>query len=421
MRQVEGIEPLFDEFLGKFFTFALAMGGQSDKHMRARGIVHAVVEFGHAAGAAAQVVHQCAQTAETAPLLGDGDGKQSFAFFAYLGALGHEAQPVKVHIRATQNGGESLPLAFVRCDVLLDGRHCHGACWLHDAAGVNKHVLDGCTDRVGVDLDVFVHQILADAEGFFTHQLDGRAIGKQAHIIQGHAFACANRLDHGVGIVHLHANYLDRWIDGLDVVGHAGNQPATANGHEHRVEMLVRLPLHLAQQFHGHRALAGNHVRVVKRMNKNQPFVLLQFHGVLVGVAVAIALQHHFTAQRLDRLNFELRCGDRHHDHGARAQFAASQRHTLRMVAGRRTNHATLELLGRELRHFVVRPAQLETEYWLLVFALEQYGITQPAAQVLGQIERRLFCHVIHAGIEDFFQVIVGGEGRGFFGGCGHG
>ena len=91
VRQVEGIEPLFDEFLGKFFTFAPAMGGQSDKHMRARGIVHAVVEFGHAAGAATQVVHQFAQTAETAPLLGDGDGKQSFAFFAYLGALGHEA------------------------------------------------------------------------------------------------------------------------------------------------------------------------------------------------------------------------------------------------------------------------------------------------------------------------------------------
>jgi hypothetical protein len=71
--------------------------------------------------------------------------------------------------------------------VLLDGGHRHRAGRLDDAARVDEHVLDGGADRVGVDGDEVVDQLAADAEGFLAHQLDGGAVGEQAHVAQRHA------------------------------------------------------------------------------------------------------------------------------------------------------------------------------------------------------------------------------------------
>ena len=38
---------------------------------------------------------------------------------------------------SVQNGGVGFAFGFVRCHVLLDGSHAHGACWLHDGAGIH--------------------------------------------------------------------------------------------------------------------------------------------------------------------------------------------------------------------------------------------------------------------------------------------
>ena len=43
-------------------------------------------------------------------------------------------------------------------------------------------------------------------------------------------------------------------------------------------------PLVLAQHFHGNGALAGDHIRVVKRVHKGQALLLLQLQRVAVGV-----------------------------------------------------------------------------------------------------------------------------------------
>ena len=53
----------------------------------------------------------------------------------------------------------------------------------------------------------------------------------------------------------------------------------------------------LAQNFHRNGALPGDHVRVVKGVNKGQPLFFLQGQRMVVGVGVALTVQQHLTAQ----------------------------------------------------------------------------------------------------------------------------
>jgi len=208
----------------------------------------------------------------------------------------------------------------------------------------------------------------------------------------------------------VHADDLDLGAHGLDVVGHAADQTAAANRHEHRIQARAAQLLQLAQHFHGDGALAGDHVRIVKRVHKGQAFGLLQLDGVLVGVGVAVAGQHHLAAQGLDGIDLDLGCGRGHHDHRAAAQLLGPQGHALGVVAGRRADHAALQLLGRQVGHLVVGAPQLEAEHGLLVLALQQHLVVQAAAEVLGGLQVRLHGHVVDTGRQDLGQVVKGGE-----------
>ena len=89
----------------------------------------------------------------------------------------------------------------------------------------------------------------------------------------------------------------------------------------------------LAQHFHGNRALASNHVRVVEGVDEGQAAFFFKLRGVGVGIRITVAVQHHITAECLDSINFELRRGGGHHNHGARAELLRRHGHTLRVVA----------------------------------------------------------------------------------------
>ena len=208
----------------------------------------------------------------------------------------------------------------------------------------------------------------------------------------------------------MHADDFDLGAHRFDVVGHARNQAAAANGHKHG----VKRALVLAQHFHGDGALAGNHLGVVKRVHKGHAVLLLQRERVLVRVGVAVAVQHHLAAQGFDGFDLQSGGGHRHHDHGLGAQAAGTQRHALGMVAGRGADDALFQLSRREVHHLVVGAAQLETEHRLLVFALEQHGVVQTAAEVFGHFQRGLLGHVVDTCGQDFFQVVGGGQGVGF-------
>ena len=268
--------------------------------------------------------------------------------------------------------------------VLFDGGHAQSAGGLDNAAGVDKHVFDGRAHRVGVHADEAVDRLAHDAKGFLAHQLHRRAVREQTHVLQRHPLALGHRLGHGARVAHLHANHLHLGAHRFDVAGHTRDQAAAANGHKHRVQR----PGVLAQQLHGNRALAGDHIGVVKRVHKGHALLLLQHQGMGVGVGVALTMQHHLAPQGLHRLHFEGGRGHRHHHHRARAQLGRAQRHALGVVAGRGANHPARELLAAQLGHLVVGPAQLEAEHRLLVFTLEQHLVVQASPQYFRHVQR---------------------------------
>ncbi len=114
----------------------------------------------------------------------------------------------------------------------------------------------------------------------------------------------------------MHANHFDFGAHGLDVVSHAADQTTAANRHKHGIELVQVEALQLAQHFHGNRALACNHIGVVKRVDKGHAVFLFERECVGVGVGVAVACQHHFATQSFDRFNLHAGRGSGHDDDG---------------------------------------------------------------------------------------------------------
>ena len=206
----------------------------------------------------------------------------------------------------------------------------------------------------------------------------------------------------------LHADHLDLGPHRLDVGRDAGDQATAADRDEHRIDR----PLVLAQDLHGDRALAGDHVGVVERMDEGQAVLRLEFERVQVGVGITFAMQHDIAAERTHRIDLELGRCHRHHDHGLAAEALGAERDTLRVVAGRRADHAALQLLGRQMRHLVVGAAQLEAEHRLVVFALEQDLVRQPLGQGARHLERGFERDIVDTRGQDLLQVVGARQGR---------
>ena len=360
--QIDRVEAVFGKCPGKFQRFLALLRGHADEDMGLFGVRDAVIELGHAARS-----EQLAKTLEATPCFGDGDRKQGFAVFADFGALGDEAQAVEIHVRAAGDGDQGLAFAALLGHILLDRRHTQRARRLEDAAGVFKHILDRGADRIGVDDDEVIDQRLRDPESLLADPFDGRAVREQADITQQHAFARPHRAQHRIRIAGLHADHLDLGSYRLDVGCDARNQPAATDGDKDRVDR----PLMLAQDLHCDRALAGDHVRVIKRVDEGQPELGLEFDRPAMGVGKAVAMQDDFAAKRLNGIDLQLGRGDRHHDDGAATKLLGRKRDALGMIAGRSADHAAGELLRAQVHHLVVSAAQFEAEDGLLVLALQ--------------------------------------------------
>src|SRR5690606_33530310 len=121
---------------------------------------------------------------------------------------------------------------------------------------------------------------------------------------------------HRVGVDGLHADNAGFGSQLLDIGRYTGNQAAPADWNEHRVDGFGVL----TQNLHTHRALTGDHIRVVEGMDEGELFLLFKLHGVLVGVGVAIADEHRFTAQCLYRIDLQAWRGRGHDNHRAAAE-----------------------------------------------------------------------------------------------------
>ncbi|CAJ6855767.1 DEAD/DEAH box helicase [Burkholderia pseudomallei] len=191
--------------------------------------------------------------------------------------------------------------------------------------------------------------------------------------------------------------------------GQGRREPAAADRHEDRVNR----PLMLAQDLHRDRALARDHVRIVERMDEREAALGLHLHRVRVRVAVRFARLDHLdgrSAVRAHRVDLHLRRRHRHDDHRLHVHPRGRERDALRMVARRRGDHPARERVGRDVRHLVVRAAQLEREHRLVVLALQVDGVAQPRGQVARAFELGFERDVVHPGGQDFLQIIVGGH-----------
>ena len=90
----------------------------------------------------------------------------------------------------------------------------------------------------------------------------------------------------------------------------------------------------LVQDFHTHRALAGDHIGIVVGVDESQFLLFFQLARVGQSLVVGIAVQHDFGAAAPYRLYFDLRGSGRHNDDSIATQALCCERDTLRMVAG---------------------------------------------------------------------------------------
>ena len=139
-------------------------------------------------------------------------------------------------------------------------------------------------------------------------------------------------------------------------------------------------------------------------MDEHQAAVRGEPLAVLLRLRVAIAGQHDLRAERLDRVDLDLRGRPRHDDDGAQAEALRREGDALRVIAGAGGDDAARAILRRQPGDPVVGAADLEAEDRLEVFALEQHLVVEPPRQARRQIERRFPGHFVHTAGQNLAQ-----------------
>ena len=377
--------------------FATVAHLHADKHPRLLCIVITIIELRHIARP--ELFAKCL---EAAGLLRNRHREDRLAVFTKFRFFCDKAQPVKVHIGTAGDSDERRATRFFAGRPGFGTGNRQSAGGLEDGAGVFKNILDRRAHRIGVHADHLVDQRTAQAERFAAHLFDRNAVGKQADLRQLDATPGFQRLVHRIGIEGFDADDFDPGPQPFHIRSDAGDQSATADGDKNRIDRLRML----AQDFHGDRALAGNHVGVIVRMHVGQVATLFELARVGRRLVIGIAMQHDFGTAPAHRIDLDLGCGHRHHDGRRAAKALRRECDTLGMVAGGRRDHATAQSLRWQVHHLVVGAAQLEGKHRLHVFALEQDAIVDAPRQVRRELQRRLDRHVVDACIEDAFQII---------------
>jgi hypothetical protein len=167
----------------------------------------------------------------------------------------------------------------------------------------------------------------------------------------------------------------------------------------------------LLQDLLADRALAGDHVRVVERVQEGQALLGLEDLGLGERLVEGVAVQHHLGAAGPAGIDLDGGRGPRHHDHRPGAELGRGQRHALRVIARRGADHAAGDLVRAQARHLVVGAPQLEREDRLKILAFQQHPPAEPLREARHRVEGALDRHVVDAGGEDLADVVRHGAG----------
>ena len=144
--------------------------------------------------------------------------------------------------------------------------------------------------------------VLADVEGVLADLRHRHAVGEQPDLAQHHPLAGGHGRLQAVRLVRLDADHLDLRTQVLDVGGDAGDQSATAHRDEDRIEAAGLL----AENLHGHGALAGDGVRIVVGMDEGVALLVDQLQRVGQRLGEGVAVQHRLGAMGAHRLDLDL-------------------------------------------------------------------------------------------------------------------
>ncbi|MCY1292582.1 hypothetical protein D9M70_418150 [compost metagenome] len=313
------------------------------------------------------------------------------------------AQAVEVDVGAGIDGHQGLVAGAFALHVALDPGHRQGAGRLGDGAGVVVDVLDRRADLIAAHCQYFIDEMPADLEVVRADLRHRHPIGEQPDLAEHHAFAGGQRGLQAVGVLRLDTDHLHFRAQVFHVRGDAGDQAAAPYRHEDGVQPAGVL----AEDFHGHRALAGDHVRIVVGRHESQALLLRQLQRVGQGIGEGVAVQHHLAASGAYALHLEFRRGARHHDGGLHPQLPRGQGQALGVVAGGGGDHPAGALFLAQLHHPVVGAADLEGIDRLQVLALEQHLVAQPLAELAGGLQGRFDGHVVHWRGEDLAHVVL--------------
>ena len=133
---------------------------KADEHVRLGGVGVAVVELGDVAAP-----EQAAELLEAAGSLRDRRREDGLAGLAEIGPLRDEAEPVEVHVRATEHGDEVPAADALLLDVALRAGDAERRRRLDDRARVLEDVLHRGAELVGVDEDHVVDVARASRKG----------------------------------------------------------------------------------------------------------------------------------------------------------------------------------------------------------------------------------------------------------------
>lgn len=373
----------------------------TNQHGCAGGIVVAVAELRDC-----HWVHGRYEFGKGAGFLGDSNREESLLLLTNSGTFSDESQSVEVHVCSTSDGYQLTAgvLGWVGSNILLESSERESSCWFENRARVLEDVLDGCADIVGVDLDDFVHNVLADAECLLTHSLHSSSICEEAHLSESHSLSKLERLNERVRIVRLHSDDLDVRCESLDVDSDTSDETTTSNTAEDGLQLAQ---ICLSKNLCSDRSLSCNDIWVIEGRDVDQTIRLCSPITLSLGFVKVLSVKYNIAPKSRDILVLDGWSSHRHGDGCGDTKLSRRVSNTLSVVTSRASDDSLPSLFLTEVGHFVVSTSQLEGEDGKQVLPLEEDLRLKTIADVDGMCEGSLFDHIVDFGCGDQANVLL--------------
>ena len=196
--------------------------------------------------------------------------------------------------------------------------------------------------------------------------LYGDAVRECAYGLKRDLLVILEAVSHAGGFLCLHAVYLHLRFELLDRIGNTRNESAASDRHHDGVHIRQ-----LVEYLQSYRSLAGDHVRIIKRVDESRARIIAKLAGVRVRIVIGSLYQTHLSAQSLCSLHLADRSSVRHADNALRTHACRSQSHALRVIARTAGYYAGSLLLITESAYFEISSSELEASGRLKILSLQ--------------------------------------------------